>query len=257
MARYARGKDYHKVLKKKLIALSDWLKSRGAGVKTCASVDSGPTVDRVLAGVAGLGFFGKNSCIIDPRKGSYFFIASVLTNLELTPTDRPHFPNCGDCRKCLEACPTGALVEPGRLDARKCVSYLTIENKEGIPEKLRPAVGNRLFGCDACQEVCPFNAGRAHRQVVQIDQLKGEFGVGECLDLREVLSIRSDDEFLEKFAGTPLMRAKRRGLLRNACMVAGNSGDPELIPCLQAVIDHEKDDMLREHASWAIDRLRT
>jgi epoxyqueuosine reductase len=261
VARYAAGRDYHKVLKKKLVTLSDWLKNQGSGrqgaeVKTYTSVDSGPTVDRVLAEAAGLGFFGKNTCLIDPRKGSYFFIASVLTDLELTPTDRPHMPSCGDCKKCLESCPTGALVEPGKLDARKCISYLTIENKGGIPEDLRPAVGDRLFGCDACQEVCPFNVGRAHRQAVEIDHLKGEFGVGKCLDLKEVLSIRTDGEFLKRFAGTPLMRAKRRGILRNACVVAGNSGNPDLVPHLQDLIDHEKDDMLIEHAAWATRQLK-
>ena len=255
VARYAAGKDYHKVLKKRLVILSDWLKSQGSGIKTYASVDSGPTVDRVLAEAAGLGFFGKNSCIIDPRKGSYFFIASVLTNLELEPTAERHMPSCGDCRKCLDVCPTGALASLGKLDARKCISYLTIENKEGIPEELRSAVGNRIFGCDACQEVCPFNVGRAHQQEVRIDQLKGEFGAGGSLDLRKILSIRSDEEFLERFAGTPIMRAKRRGLIRNACVVAGNSGDVELIPYLQKLAQKESDDMIREHIEWALQKL--
>lgn len=255
VARYAAGRDYHKVLKKKLIELSDFLKNQEPDVQTYVSVDSGPTVDRVLAESAGLGFFGKNACIIDPRKGSYFFIASVFTNVELEVTASQHMPSCGDCRKCLQACPTGALVGPGQIDARKCISYLTIENKAGIPEEYRSAVGNRLFGCDICQEVCPFNVGRSHRQSVRIEKLKWNYGVGESLDLREVLSIRSDAEFLNRFAGTPLMRAKRRGLIRNACVVAGNSGDCGLIPYLQKVIEREDDDMLREHAKWGINRL--
>lgn len=286
IARYARGKDYHKVLRKKLIELSNWLKksnvkglvpgttrashvnrfalmepavkgsaSGGSNVETYVSVDSGPTVDRVLAESAGLGFFGKNSCLIDPSKGSYFFIASLMTNLDLTPTSKKQMPNCGDCMKCQNVCPTGALVAPGQIDARKCISYLTIENKEGIPEKLRSKIGNRLFGCDACQEVCPFNQGRAHHQEVRIEKLEGRNGVGELLDLKEILSIKSDEEFLEKFAGTPLMRAKRRGLLRNACVVAGNSGNKSFIPCLEKLIEREKDEMLKEHARWAVNQL--
>ncbi len=152
--------------------------------------------------------------------------------------------------------PTGAITAPGVIDARKCISYLTIENKGGIPVELRPKLGNRLFGCDICQEVCPFNIGRAGKQEVLIRELKGEYGVGESLDLREVLAIENDEEFLKRFAGTPLMRAKRRGLLRNACVVAGNSGDSELIPYLQQVMDREKDSMIKEHAQWAFQTLK-
>ena len=255
IARYARGRDYHKVLKKKLIELSEFLKSKDQNTQTYTSVDSGPTVDRVLAESAGLGFFGKNTCIIDPSKGSYFFIACVLTNLDLGPTSKKSMPNCGNCQNCLKSCPIGALVEPGKLDARKCISYLTIENKEGIPEKLRPKIKNRLFGCDSCQEVCPFNKGRAHHQVIRIERLKGEYGAGESLDLREILSIKTDEEFLKKFTGTPLMRAKRKGLIRNACVVAGNSKDKSLIPYLKKVTKREPDDILKEHASWAIQQL--
>lgn len=277
IARYARGKDYHKQLKKKLIELSDWLKEkylmadpeinsalRGgelgfkrqlSNVETYVSVDSGPTADRVLAEAAGIGFFGKNSCIINPSKGSYFFIATLLTNLDLPSTQKRAMPNCGNCTRCAVACPTGALVGPGRLDARKCISYLTIENKGGIPPELRSKMGNRLFGCDICQEVCPFNKGRAHRQEVKIEKLKAEYGAGSTLDLREVLLIETDEQYLAKFAGTPLMRAKRRGLIRNACVVAGNSGNPELIPYLEKVIEREEDEMLKEHAKWGIGRL--
>ncbi len=255
VARYARGRDYHKVLKKKLLALSEWLKAQNPRVETYLSVDSGPTVDRVLAECAGLGFFGKNSMIIYPSRGSYFFIASVMTNIDLEATPRPRMPSCGSCTRCIDKCPTGAITAPGVIDARKCISYLTIENKGGIPEELRPKLGNRLFGCDICQEVCPFNVERAHKQEILIDGFKGEYGVGESLDLREILSIKTDEEFLHRFAGTPLMRAKRRGLLRNACVVAGNSGDPSLTPYLQAVLEREEDAMLKEHAMWALDRL--
>ncbi len=258
IARYAGGKDYHKVLKKRLVELARFLETRNSKfeIRSYCSVDSGPMVDRVLAESAGLGFFGKNSCIIDPTKGSYFFIASVLTNLELESTDKKHMPNCGDCMKCQKACPTGALVGPGQMDARKCISYLTIENKEGIPVELRSKIGNRLFGCDICQEVCPFNVGRAHHQEVKIENLKSSHGVGESLDLKQILSIKTDEEFLDQFAGTPLMRTKRQGLLRNACVVAGNSGDKTLISFLEDLLQRESDDMLKEHAQWAIDQLK-
>jgi len=250
-ARYSRGKNYHKILKKKLIELSDFLKSENPDAETYISTDSGPTADRVLAESAGLGFFGKNTCIIDPSRGSFFFIASVYTNIELPETEKRRMPNCGNCQKCMKACPTGALIAPGKLDARKCISYLTIENKGVIPKNLRSKIGNRIIGCDACQEVCPFNIGRAHHQQIAIDKLKSENGVGDSLDLKEILSIQSDEEFQQKFAGTPLMRAKRRGLLRNACIVAGNSGIKELNANIKKIIESESDAMLKEHAEWA------
>jgi len=255
VARYAHGRDYHKVLKKKLIQLSDWLKSQDPTSETYISVDSGPLADRVLAEVAGLGFFGKNSCLIHPSRGSFFFIASLLTTLELEPTAKKPMPNCGDCTKCKNACPTGALKGGGVIDANRCISYLTIENKGAISVEFRPKIGNRLFGCDACQEVCPFNVGRAHHQEVKIEELKSINGAGESLDLAEILSIRTDDEFLKRFAGTPLMRAKRFGLLRNACVVAGNSVNRELIPILKKLIESESDGILKEHAYWAISQL--
>jgi len=252
ISRYARGKDYHEVLKKRLVALSDWLKAQDSGIATYISVDSGPTVDRVLAEVAGLGFFGKNTNLIDPSKGSYFFIATLMINAELSATEKRRMPNCGDCQKCITACPTGAIVAPRVIDARRCIAYLTIESKEGIPLELRPMIGNRLFGCDICQEVCPFNEGRADRQEIRIDELTAVSGVGENLDLREIFAIETDKQFQERFAGTPIMRAKRRGLLRNACVVAGNSGDKSLISVLQRLFEREVDEMLKEHANWAI-----
>jgi epoxyqueuosine reductase len=256
IARYARGRDYHKVLRKRLVTLSDWLKTQDSGISTYISVDSGPTVDRVLAEVAGLGFFGKNTNLIDPSKGSYFFIASLMTNTKLPLTEKRRMPSCGDCKKCIIACPTGAIVAPRVIDARRCIAYLTIESKEGIPVELRPKIGNRLFGCDICQEVCPFNEGRASKQGIRIDELKAESGVGDNLDLVEILAIETDEQFRKRFAGTSLMRAKRRGLLRNACVVAGNSGDKSLIPVLEGVAEREADEVLKEHASWAIKKLK-
>lgn len=252
VARYARGRDYHKILRKKLLQLSDWLKEKDGGLETYLSVDSGPTVDRVLAKTAGLGFFGKNSNIIDPRKGSYFFIASLMVNRELPVTEDRRMPGCGDCRRCILACPTGAIVAPGVIDARRCISYLTIENRGGIPEELRSKIGSRLFGCDICQEVCPFNEERTGRQDILMEELRGKSGVGGSLDPSEILKIETDEEFLKRFAGTPLMRAKRTGLLRNACVVAGNSGQQKYLPLLHKVLEREEDGMLQEHARWAI-----
>jgi epoxyqueuosine reductase len=256
IARFARGRDYHKVLKKKLIALSNWLKAQNPEISTYASVDSGPTVDRVLAEVAGLGFFGKNANLIDPSKGSFFFIASLMTSVELEVTQKRRMPNCGDCHKCAEACPTGAIVAPGVIDSRRCIAYLTIENKEGIPEVLRSKIGDRLFGCDTCQEVCPFNVGRAGRQEVKIEELKAENGVGNDINLHEILTIDNDATFEKRFAGTPLMRAKRRGLLRNACIVAGNSENNSILPVLEQLIQQDTNDaVLQESIEWAIKKI--
>lgn len=256
VARYAVGRDYHKTLKKKLLQLSAWLKQRDKHAETYLSVDSGPTVDRVLAEAAGLGFFGKNANIINPRRGSYFFIASLMTNLELPLTKKRQMPSCGSCRRCITACPTEAIVGPGVIDARRCISYLTIENKGGIPLELRARLGNRLFGCDICQEVCPFNELRAGKQEVTIADLKPESGAGPVQNLSELLRISTDEEFSDRFAGTPLMRAKRRGMLRNACVVAGNVGDEGLFGPLREVAEREKDPMLKEHALWAIGQIR-
>jgi len=259
VARYAGGRDYHKVLRKKLITLSDWLKNQSASAslmcENYVSVDSGPMADRALAEMAGLGFFGKNSCLINPSRGSYFFIASLLTTVVLAPTAKKPMPNCGDCANCRNACPTSAIRADGMIDANRCISYLTIENKGAIPIELRSKIGNRLFGCDICQEVCPFNIGRAKRQEIRIAELRPETGVGESLDLAEILSIRTEEAFLKRFAGTPLMRAKRIGLLRNACVVAGNGGGTVLIPLLKKLLDEETDPMVREHAEWAIRQL--
>jgi len=257
VARYAKGRDYHKILKKRLLKLSDWLKSKDDGIETYLSVDSGPTVDRVLANIAGLGFFGKNSNLINPRRGSYFFIASLMLNKVLPDTEKGRMPSCGDCKRCIVACPTNAIVAPGVIDARRCISYLTIENKEGISLELRSKIGNRLFGCDICQEVCPFNEGRAGKQKILIEELKAKNGIGDSLDLREIFEIDTDEAYLKCFAGTPFMRAKRRGLIRNACIVAGNSGDKSFISILRNIIEREDDEMLKEHARWAIKELTT
>lgn len=252
VARYARGRDYHHTLKAKLRLLSAWLTDQVPGLRFYASVDSGPTVDRVLAEAAGLGFSGKNTNLIDPSKGSYFFIASLLVNVALPFTKKRRMPNCGDCQKCAQACPTGALVAPHTLDARRCIAYLTIENKEGVPPEFRSAIGGRLFGCDSCQEVCPFNQERGGKQALLMSDFSAENGAGGRLELRRVLELESDDQFRLRFAGTPLLRAGRVGLIRNACIVAGNLGDESFISLLKDVLRREDDKMLQEQAKWAI-----
>lgn len=255
IADYANLRDYHRVLKKKLIKISDYLKSKNKNVETYISVDSGPMVDRVLAESAGLGFFGKNSCIINPSIGSFFFIASILTNVDLDISDKKQMPNCGNCSICINSCPTGALISPGLIDARKCISYLTIENKKGIDVALRDKIGDKLFGCDECQKNCPFNKTYLSKQKILMKELILKNNILDILKLEDILSISSDDEFLKFFAGTPIMRAKRFGLIRNACVVAGNSKDKKYLKYLLNIAKNENNKMLKEHAEWAIEKI--
>ena len=176
----------------------------------------------------------------------------IITNLEL-PEDKNELTiRCGSCRKCIDACPTDAIVDDGVIDSRKCISYLTIENRGPIPEEYRRGIGNWLFGCDICQEVCPHNL---RAETVKADEFLAIRIAGRQLKIRDILEIASDEDFLEQFKGTPLMRAKRRGLQRNACVVAGNSGDKSMIDVLKAFIDQTEDSMLIEHAEWALSEL--
>src|SRR4030095_465504 len=184
-------------------------------------VDAVPLLERAAAARAGLGFFGKNTNLLQPKKGSWFFLSEILLDLELPADDRVVKVSCGSCRRCLDACPTNAFPSPYVLDSGKCISYLTIENKGAIPVDIRASIGDWVFGCDVCQEVCPFNrfAGET-----QWPELRAEAGVGPRLELVEVLSISSDAEFKERFRGTALLRPRRRGLLRNAAVVEANVG---------------------------------
>ncbi len=220
VSRYAWGKDYHTVIEQRLNLLTDHLKERtGPSFRFKPMVDHGAVLEKAVAQRAGLGFFGKNTLLIHPGLGSWFFLAELVTNLALEP-DRPQLLNqCGSCNACLSACPTGALLEPFVLDARRCISYLTIELKTAIPESLRPRLEDHIFGCDICQEVCPFNAGprpTAHKEFSSPE------GAGPWLSLPETLAIQEDQDFKARFAGTPLLRPKRQGLQRNAALVAGN-----------------------------------
>ncbi len=251
ISRYAVTRDYHKVIEARLKAFSRFIETNWQAA-TRYYVDTGPVLERAYAEVSGLGYIGRNSCLITKPFGSWVFLAAIVTDLELPPDQKNLTIRCGTCRRCIDACPTRAIREDHTIDARRCISYLTIENREGIPEELRDGIGNWLFGCDICQEVCPHNARAVPARLDDFQQVR----IGDrTLDLRDILAIADHERMVAVFAGTPIMRAKRRGLLRNACVVAGNSGDPELIPHLQALHDREEDPMLREHARWAIDKL--
>jgi epoxyqueuosine reductase len=239
VARYAQGsRDYHKVMGEKLRQLAELVGGIGY-------VDTGPILERDLAQRAGIGFIGKHTNLISRQLGNWIFLGVVLTTLEL-PADEPEREYCGSCRRCIEACPTGAIVAPYRLDARRCISYLTIECKGSIPVELRPQIGDRVFGCDDCLEVCPWN--RFARQ----SSVK-EFQRRELPPLTEFLSW-DEARFREFFRGTPIERIQRRGFLRNVCVALGNIGDPSALPALRRALD-DPEPLVREHAAWAIGRL--
>jgi epoxyqueuosine reductase len=249
IARYARGADYHDVLWERLNQLFAWLQERCPGCRGRRVVDTAPLLERDFARRAGLGWFGKNTMLLNKRLGSYFFIGALLIDLELQP-DRPHeASHCGSCTACLDACPTAAFVAPGVLDSRRCISYLTIELRGPIPDELRSGVGEWLFGCDVCQEVCPWNRkspdGREPAFAARADW--------EAADPVELLSL-SQDQFRRRFRGTALMRTKRCGFLRNAAIVLGNRGDPAALPALQRAI-HDSEALIREAAQWAIEQI--
>jgi epoxyqueuosine reductase len=250
VARYARGQDYHDVLRARLNRLLDAIRAdvpecRGRGV-----VDTAPLLERDFARRAGLGWFGKNTMLLNRRLGSYFFLGALLLDLELAPDAAHETSHCGTCTACLDACPTAAFPAPYQLDARRCISYLTIELRGPIPELLRPGVGNWLFGCDICQEVCPWN-----RKAPAASEPAFLPSGAEWLDPVELLQM-SEDEFRQHFRGTPLTRAKRRGLLRNAAVVLGNTGGPAALAALRrALADPEP--LVREAAAWAVEQIET
>jgi len=228
VARYARGDDYHDVMLDRLNALHRWIDAHvGRAVRGKAYVDTGPLLERELAQRAGLGWFGKNTTLINPRAGSFFFLGALLLDLELA-VDAPFaMEHCGTCRRCLDACPTGALVEPRVLDSNLCISYLTIELKGDIPEELRPKIGELLYGCDICQEVCPWNVRFAQplREAAFLPRpvLAGK----DARTLAHEILAMSDEDFRVAFKGSPMKRAKLRGLKRNAAVVLGNAADAD------------------------------
>ncbi len=249
ISRYARGADYHDVLRDRLNRLLDWLRRERPDCLGRGVVDTAPLLERDFARRAGLGWFGKNTMLLNKRLGSYFFLGALLVNLELAP-DPPHtMSHCGTCTACLDACPTTAFAAPGVLDARRCISYLTIEHRGEVPAELRPGLGDWLFGCDVCQEVCPWNR-KAPPGMEPALQARPDL---EKLDLIEILGL-SEEEFRRRFRGTALLRTKRRGLLRNAALVLGNTGDTDALPALRRALD-DAEPSVREAARWAIEQI--
>lgn len=258
IARYALGRDYHKVIKAKLMQLLRFIEQQvGRELPLSrAYVDTGPVLERELAQRAGLGWFGRNTMLINPERGSYFFLGTLLLDIELeydAPFTRDH---CGTCSACVQACPTGALL--GRdangapvIDARRCISYLTIEQRGAIPLELRPLIGNRVFGCDICQEVCPWNSPK----FVQLSREK-DFAPRAHVSGRELIELMamSEAEWDEFSRGSAIRRAGYAGFKRNVAVALGNWGSRDAVPVLtQALSDPEP--LVREHAAWALDRL--
>ena len=259
IAAYAVGLDYHKVLKKKIKLFQERITKEISGEFISRGFsDSVPLLEKSFARNSGLGFFGKNTLLINKPFGSYFFICEIISNLEIEPSGE-QIGTCGKCTRCIDVCPTGALsIFPVPvLDSRLCISYLTIENKEDIPVDLRPKIGEWIFGCDLCQIVCPYNNIKNKKiKETAWEEFKPSSGVGHWLSLKEILSIRSDEEFHSKFCHTPLSRPKRRGLLRNAAVVAGNRFSEEAFPELVWLAENETDPVIRESVLWALEKYR-
>ena len=251
ISRYAWGDDYHDVVKRRLDSLLATLKSIVSGpLEGKAFVDTGPVLERDFAGVSGIGWLGKNTHLISPRRGSWFFLGELFLSIELD-YDRPIRDRCGQCDLCLKACPTGAFLGPYVLDARRCISYLTIELKGKIPGHLRRLIGNHVFGCDICQEVCPYNVKAVPTEEAAYQPRDGLFAP----ELIPLLSM-NDHEFRQRFHGSPVLRAKRRGFLRNVAVALGNLRSPAAIPALSRALEDEEP-LVREHVAWALGQIGT
>lgn len=264
ISRYAWGDDYHDIIKPKLHQFTEWLREyardeMGDAVETHLFVDTGRMVDRAVAQRAGLGWYGKNTNILTKGWGSWVFLAEIVTNLSLD-ADTALKANCGSCEICLHACPTKALPNAYELDAPRCISFLTIELRGSIPLELRPLMGNLIFGCDICQEVCPVNNvaekrlrqqnGTHFRHHVVFQPRSTLGGSPELLPLLAL----TEEQFRERFRRSPIKRTKRRGLLRNVCVALGNSGDQRAVPALIGAL-HDDESLIRSHAAWALGRL--
>jgi epoxyqueuosine reductase len=253
VARYATGRDYHDLFEERLDSLAERVREMRPQAETRRYVDYGPVLERDHAQRAGLGWIGKNTMLIHPRLGSYLLLGELLTTLELEP-DPPFLPDrCGTCRRCIDACPTGAISEWREIDARLCISYLTIELKAPIPEGLRPLIGNRVFGCDICQEVCPWNSNAAPGDSEAL-ALGRPVAPESMLRWAEELLELTEEAFRERYRGTALRRPGRSGLLRNVCVGLGNSGDRAALPVLMRCVE-DGSEVVREHAAWAVGRL--
>jgi epoxyqueuosine reductase len=254
---YAQGADYHDVVKKALKALARWLvdeagSSTGSGQALALKVfvDTAPVMEKPLAAAAGLGWQGKHTNLVSRKDGSWLFLGAIYTTLELEETQPPHPVHCGSCTACLDACPTAAFPAPFRLDARRCISYLTIEHKGPIPNDLRDAIGNRIYGCDDCLAVCPWNRFAETARRNQAFVPRAELAAPALADLLDL----DDPGFRQVFAGSPIKRIGRNRMVRNAAIAAGNSGRPELAPALER-LTRDEDAVVAEAARWALAKL--
>ncbi|MGH2587000.1 MAG: tRNA epoxyqueuosine(34) reductase QueG, partial [Dehalococcoidia bacterium] len=247
IARYAWGRDYHRALERPLKRLAGWLAEAVPGCRSRFMVDYGPLAERAFAARGGLGWFGKSTNLLTPVGGSWVLLADVLTTADLEP-DPPLKKTCGACIRCVAACPTGAIVDAYDLDNRLCISFQTIEQRGPIPRPLRPLLGDWLFGCDVCQDACPVPS----RTEAMLDLRPASLDAA-VPPLIPLLSL-TDDQFRQRFAGRPLMRAKRDGLLRNACIALANIGDDRAVPALTGTLNADPSPLVRGHAAWALGR---
>ncbi len=246
IARYAWGEDYHPLIEKKLQVIDRFLSENG-GAQKCY-VDTGPVLERDHAAAAGIGWHGKSTMLLNRELGTWFFLAEILTTLEFAP-DASQPNRCGTCTRCIAACPTGAITAPHRLDARRCISYLTIELKGSIPLELRSLIGNRIYGCDDCLDACPWNRfARVSRETTF--KMKPEIA---AMRLRDYLAL-DEEKFRALFRNSPIKRTKRRGFLRNVCVALGNVGNADDLPALRAAAK-DREPLIAEHAAWAIEQI--
>jgi epoxyqueuosine reductase len=249
IARYARFTDYHDVLAERLKSLTTFVNELGGeATRSLWYVDTGPVLERDLAQRAGIGFVGKHTNVISRKLGNWIFLSEILTTLELEP-DTPEKNRCGTCTRCLDACPTRAITAPFQLDARLCISYLTIELKGAIPLELRPLIGNRIYGCDDCLAACPWNRFAREGKLMR-SHVRKDLAAPHLIELLQL----DDAGFKEKFAGTPMLRTKRRGLVRNVCVALGNVGDASALPALEKA-SYDAEPLIAEHAKWAMERI--
>jgi epoxyqueuosine reductase len=251
VARYARFDDYHDVLGERLKQLTQFVNQLGNDeTRSLWYVDTGPLLERDFAQRAGIGFVGKHTNLISRKLGNWIFLSEIITTLELEP-DAPEKNHCGKCSRCISACPTNAITAPFQLDARKCISYLTIELKGSIPVEFRKAIGNRIYGCDDCLAVCPWNKFAREGKLMKTHARKDL----EQPDLIELLSL-DEKQFKSRFTGSPILRTKRRGLLRNVCVALGNTGDESALPALEKSA-RDSEPLIAEHAIWAISEIES
>jgi epoxyqueuosine reductase len=251
VARYARYEDYHDILGERLKLLAQFVSDLGgANTRSLWYVDTGPILERDFAQRAGIGFVGKHTNLISRKLGNWIFLAEILTTLELEP-DAPEKNHCGKCSRCITACPTNAITAPFELDARRCISYLTIELKGSIPVEFRRAMGNRIYGCDDCLAVCPWNKFAQEGRMMKSHARK-DLDQPELLDLLAL----GETSFKSRFANSPILRTKRRGLLRNVCVALGNIGDKSALPALEKA-SQDAEPLVAEHARWAMEEINS